>query len=67
MQVPAFELEPAMSASSTSRRQITIGVKPEQYEQIVRVAEVERRPIASLVRNLIADALADRREQEGAR
>jgi hypothetical protein len=56
-----------MSGSSTARKQITVAVPPAQYEQIVRVAEVERRPVASLVRNLIADALAERREQEGAR
>jgi hypothetical protein len=50
-------------SASTARKQITIGVKPEQYEQIAREAEVERRPIASLVRNLLDDALRDRKQQ----
>ena len=54
--------EPAMSAS-ISRRQITVAVRPEQYEQIVREAEVERRPVASLVRNILDDALRDRGER----
>jgi hypothetical protein len=56
-----------MSGSSTARKQITVVVEPAQYERIVREAKVERRPVASLVRNLIADALAERCDQEGAR
>jgi hypothetical protein len=56
-----------MSASSTARKQITVAVKPEQYEQIVRVAEVERRPVASLVRNILDDALRDREQTAEAR
>ena len=51
----------------TSRRQITIAVKPEQYERIVREAEVERRPVASLVKNCLDDALRDREQTAEAR
>jgi len=53
--------------SNTSQRarreQIATRVDPEIVETIERVAEAERRPVSSLVRNVLTDWARDRQPQ----
>jgi hypothetical protein len=47
------------------REQVSARLDPEIVEVIERVAAAERRPVGSLVRNIVSDWAAARREQPG--
>jgi hypothetical protein len=57
-----------MSRSNKQHRpmQIASRVEPELYEAIEALADQERRPISSLVRNILADRFKDQSQLEGA-
>jgi hypothetical protein len=52
----------AMSITNATprREQISVRLDPRQIARLEREAQSERRPISSLVRNLLDDALRDR-------
>jgi hypothetical protein len=49
-----------MSTAACERRQVTVRLDGPTRARLEREAELDRRPIASMARLLIADALADR-------
>jgi hypothetical protein len=49
-----------MSTTTSERCQVTIRIDPLTRARLVREAERDRRPVSSLARLLIVDALRDR-------
>jgi hypothetical protein len=55
-----------MSITNTTprRAQISVRLDPKQIIRLEREAQSERRPISSLIRNLLDDALRDRERHQ---
>jgi hypothetical protein len=51
------------NTTTTRRASISIRLDPKQIAKLAREAESERRPVSSLIRNLIDDGLRDRERQ----
>jgi hypothetical protein len=47
-------------------RSLTVRLEPREFEAVEALAQAERRPVANLVRLLIAGAVADRSNRRGA-
>ena len=47
---------------STKLRSVTIRVEPELWDRLERLAREDRRPVAKLLRILVADAVAEFRQ-----
>ena len=47
---------------STKLRSVTIRVEPELWDRLERLAREDRRPVAQLLRILVADAVAEFRQ-----
>jgi predicted transcriptional regulator len=56
-------METSMSAKKQPRDQISPRLDPEVLEVVQRVAEVERRPVSNLVRNIVEDWAKARERQ----
>jgi predicted transcriptional regulator len=53
-----------MAAAKKPRDQISARLDPDVLEVVQHVAEVERRPISSVIRNALTDWAAARRQAE---
>jgi hypothetical protein len=53
--------------SNTQLASVTVRIDRATRDRLAREAAQDRRPLSQHVRNILDDALRDRREQEGAR
>jgi hypothetical protein len=54
-----------MSLKKPPRDKVSARIDPDVFELVERIAEVERRPISSVVRNVLPDWASECRTQHG--
>jgi hypothetical protein len=58
-------METRMSVKKQPRDKVSARIDPDVFEEVERVAEVERRPLSSVVRNVLTDWARTQTAREG--